>query len=34
VVSHRYRVVKIATNSVMVEDLPYHNTQSLPLVVN
>ncbi len=34
VVSHRYRVVKIAANSVMVEDLPYHNTQSLPLVVN
>ena len=34
VVSHRYRVVKIATASVTIEDLPYHNTQSLPLVVN
>lgn len=34
VVSHRYRVVKIAVNSVTVEDLPYHNTQSLPLIVN
>jgi hypothetical protein len=34
VVSHRYRVVKIAANSVTVEDLPYHNTQSLPLIVN
>ena len=34
VVSHRYRVVRIATNSVTVEDLPYHNTQSLPLVLN
>ncbi len=34
VVSHRYRVVRIAVNSVTVEDLPYHNTQSLPLIVN
>jgi hypothetical protein len=34
VVSHRYRVVKIANTSVTVEDLPYHNTQSLPLVLN
>ncbi len=34
VVSHRYRVVKIAPFSIMVEDLPYHNTQSLPLVQN
>ncbi len=34
VVSHRYRVVKIAATSVQVEDLPYHNTQSLPLVQN
>ena len=34
VVSHRYRVVKIAANNVTIEDLPYHNTQSLPLVLN
>ncbi len=34
VVSHRYRVVKIAATNVTVEDLPYHNTQSLPLVMN
>lgn len=34
VVSHRYRVVHIAPFSIEVEDLPYHNTQSLPLVQN
>ncbi len=34
VVSHRYKVVRIAPTSVQVEDLPYHNTQSLPLVQN
>lgn len=34
VVSHRYKVVKIAATSITVEDLPYHNTQSLPLIVN
>jgi hypothetical protein len=32
VVSHRYRVVSIAPASIQVEDLPFHNTQSLPLV--
>ena len=32
VVSHRYRVVKIAPFSIEVEDLPYHDTQTLPLV--
>jgi hypothetical protein len=31
VVDRRYRVVKIGAFSVQVEDIPYHNTQSLPL---
>ena len=31
VVDRRYRVVKIGPVSVQVEDIPYHNTQSLPL---
>lgn len=31
VVDRRYRVVKINTASVQVEDIPYHNTQTLPL---
>lgn len=31
VVDRRYRVVKIGTLSVQVEDIPYHNTQTLPL---
>jgi hypothetical protein len=31
VVDRRYRVVKIGTASVQVEDIPYHNTQTLPL---
>jgi hypothetical protein len=31
VVDRRYRVGKIGTASVQVEDLPYHNTQTLPL---
>jgi len=34
VVDHRYKVVKIAPMSVQVEDIPYANTQSLPLVSN
>lgn len=34
VVSHRYKVVKIAATSIQVEDLPYHDTQSLPLIAN
>jgi hypothetical protein len=34
VVDHRYKVVKIAPSSVQVEDIPYANTQSLPLVAN
>ncbi len=34
VVSHRYRVISIEPSSIQVEDLPYHNTQTLPLVQN
>jgi hypothetical protein len=34
VVDHRYKVVKIAPFSLQVEDIPYHNTQTLPLVQN
>jgi hypothetical protein len=32
VVDHRYKVVKIAATSIQVEDIPYANTQSLPLI--
>ena len=31
VVDRRYRVVKIGAASVQVEDIPYHNPQTLPL---
>jgi hypothetical protein len=34
VVDHRYKVVKIAPMSVEVEDIPYANTQNLPLIAN
>ena len=34
IVSHRYRVVRITPLSAEIEDIPYHNTQSLPLVQN
>lgn len=34
VVDHHYRVVKIAPFSVQVEDIPYKNTQTLPLIQN
>ena len=34
VVSHRYRIVRIAATSIEIEDLPYHNTQTLPLTQN
>lgn len=34
VVDHRYKVVKIAPTSIQVEDIPYANTQSLPLAQN
>ena len=34
VVSHRYRVVRIAPTSIDIEDLPYHDTQTLPLTQN
>ncbi len=34
IVSHRYRVVSIAPTSIQIEDLPFHDTQTLPLVQN
>jgi hypothetical protein len=34
IVDHRYKVVKIAPTSVQVEDIPYSDTQSLPLAQN
>jgi hypothetical protein len=34
VVDHRYKVVQIAPFSIQVEDIPYSNTQTLPLVQN
>jgi hypothetical protein len=34
VVDHRYKVVKISPLSLQVEDIPYHNTQTLQLVQN
>jgi hypothetical protein len=34
VVERRYRVVSIAANSVLVEDIPNNNKQTLPLVGN
>ena len=34
VVDRRYRVVTIRPFSVEIEDIPYHNTQSLPLTQN
>lgn len=34
VVDHRYRVLSIAPFSVQIEDLPYQNSQPVPLVQN
>ena len=34
IVQRRYRVVSIATNSILVEDLPNSNQQTLPLIAN
>ena len=34
IVQRRYRVVSIAANSILIEDIPNSNRQTLPLVVN
>ena len=34
VVQRKYRVVSIAANSIVVEDMPNTNSQTLPLVLN
>jgi hypothetical protein len=34
VVSHRYRITQISPTSIQVEDLPYSDTQTLPLTRN
>jgi hypothetical protein len=34
VVDHRYKVMQIAPLSIQVEDIPFNNTQTLPLVQN
>jgi hypothetical protein len=34
VVDHHYKIVKIAPMSIQVEDIPYQNTQTLPLIQN
>jgi hypothetical protein len=34
VVNHHYKVLKIAPLSVQIEDIPYNNTQVLPLIQN
>jgi hypothetical protein len=34
VVDHRYKVVQIAPFSIQVEDIPFNNTQTLPLIQN
>lgn len=34
VVDHRYKIMQIAPLSIQVEDIPFNNTQTLPLVQN
>lgn len=34
VVDHRYKVMQIAPTSIQILDIPYDNTQSLPLIQN
>jgi hypothetical protein len=34
IVDHRYKIVQIAPMSIQVLDIPYNNTQSLPLIQN
>lgn len=34
IVDHRYKIMQIAPLSIQVEDIPFNNTQTLPLVQN
>lgn len=34
VVDHRYKIMQIAPFSIQVQDIPYNNTQTLPLIQN
>jgi hypothetical protein len=34
VVDHRYKVVQIAPLSIQIQDIPYDDTQTLPLILN